>query len=161
MTGTTPATAASKRSCTPCSRAGSTPPITSTIRSEAARISSKSPRERVSTPASSGRSPVTGTIASARSSSSRANADPTVPWPSSPTLNVSGTQVLVGLAPHYAARVAARAEDHRRARHAVVVVGHRVSVGAGDRGHDDVAGPGVGQVRVLDQDVAGLAVLAD
>src|SRR3954447_7509070 len=131
------------------------------MRSEASRSASKSPRERVRTPASSGRSPVTGTIASARSESSRANAEPTVPWPSRPTLNVSATQVLVSLAPHDAARVAAGAEDHRRPRHAVVVVGHRVPVGAGDRGHDDVAGPRVGQVRVLDEHVAGLAVLAD
>ena len=119
ITGTTPATAASKRSCTPCfrahahssspcwessslladttclpariarstySRAGSSPPISSTIMSDSARISSKSPRERVSTPLTCGRSPVIGTIASARSSSSAAKAPPTVPWPSRPTL---------------------------------------------------------------------------
>src|SRR6187200_2105182 len=140
-------------------RAGSIPPISSTIRSAPSRISSNEPRERVSTPDSTGRSPVTGTIASARSSSRCANADPTVPWPSRPTLNVSGTQVLEGLAAHDAARVAARAEDHRRPRNAVVVVGHRVPVGARDRCDDDVAGPRVGQVRVLDQHITGLAVL--
>ena len=93
MTGTTPATAASKRSWTPCSRAAahSSSPcwesscllaVTTCLpgRHRAqdvvargleaahqlddevatpARISSKSPRERVSTPVSSGRSPVT------------------------------------------------------------------------------------------------------
>src|SRR3954447_18197559 len=194
ITGTTPATAPSKRSCTPCSRAvahssspccdkscllaettcrpariaastyeraGSIPPISSTIRSEPERISSNEPRERVRTPDRTGRMPATGTMAPARSSSRRANAEPTVPWPSRPTLNVSGTQVLVGLAAHDAAGVAARAEDHRRPRDAVVVVGHRVPVGARDRRDNDVAGPRVGQVGVLDQHVAGLAVLAD
>ena len=44
-----------------------------------------------------------------------------------------GHQVLVGLAPHDDPRVAVAAEDHRRARHAVVVVGQRVAVGAGRR----------------------------
>ncbi len=42
-------------------------------------MSSKSPRERVSTPHTSGRRPVIRAIASARSSTSAANAEPTVP----------------------------------------------------------------------------------
>src|SRR5918994_3524821 len=98
-------------------------------------MSSKSPRERVSTPLSRGRSPVIGTIESARCSSSCANADPTVPWPSSPTLNVSGTELLVGLAADDGARLAAAAEHDRRGPGAPVVGGHRLPPGAGDRGH--------------------------
>ncbi len=119
-TGTTPATAASKRSRTPCSRAvsnssspywessclfalttslparialsrysraGSIPPITSTSRSAPARISSKSPRVRVSTPLTTGLRPLKRSISAARSSSSTAKAEPTVPWPSRPTRN--------------------------------------------------------------------------
>src|SRR4051794_41851710 len=80
-----------------------------------------------------------GSIASARSASSAAKAEPTVPWPSRPTLNVAGNQVLQRLAPHRHAGLAARAEDHRRARHAVVVVGEGVAVRARGRRHDDVA----------------------
>src|SRR4029078_1410224 len=91
-------------------------------------------RVRVSTPLSSGRIPVTGTIASARASSSSANAAPAFPWPRSPPLNVAGMQLLVGLAAHDDARDAGGAEDDRGARDAVVVVRHRVAVGAGDRG---------------------------
>ena len=108
MTGTTPATAPSKRSWTPFSRAhahssspcwesscllaettclpafiarstysraGSMPPISSTIRSEPSSTSSKLPRERVRMPLISGRAPVMCAIASARSASSSANAD--------------------------------------------------------------------------------------
>src|SRR5919107_741535 len=115
--------------------------MSSTTRSEPARISSKSPRERVSTPASSGRSPVTGTIASARSRSSVANAEPTVPWPSRPTLNVSGTQILVALAADDDPRRPVAAEQHGRAADAVVVGGHRVAVGPGGGGDEHVAGP--------------------
>src|SRR4051812_22408068 len=99
-------------------------------------------------------------IASARSASSASNAAPTVPWPSRPTLYVSGIQVLVGLAADDDPGAAAGAEHDRRARDAVVVVGHGVDVGARDRGGQDVAGPGVGQGGLADQDVAGLAVLA-
>src|SRR4051794_32975835 len=194
ITGTTPATAASKRSWTPCSRAaahssspcwesscllavttclpaamarstysraGSMPPMTSTTRSERSRMSAKSPRERVSTPASSGRSPVACSTWGARSESRRANAPPTVPWPRRPTLNdVPGGQVLVGLAADDDAGVAVAAEHHGWAREAVVVVGQRVTVGAGGRGDDEVAGPGVIEVGVGHDDVAGLAVLA-
>src|SRR6476659_9210423 len=136
------------------------PPISSTIRSEPSTIWAKSPRERVSTPVSSGRSPVTAAIASARSASSASNAEPTVPWPSSPTLNVSGIEVLEGLAAHDLAGATARAEDDRRARNAVVVFGHRVHVGTGHRHHQHVTGTRVGQRRLADQHVAGLAVLA-
>src|SRR3954462_13659618 len=136
------------------------PPISSTTRSLLCRISAKSPRERVSTPVSSGLMPVTAATASARSASSASNAAPTVPWPSSPTLNVSGIEVLEGLAAHDLASAAARAEDDRRARHAVVVVGHRVHVGARHRRYEDVAGARVVERRLADQHVAGLAVLA-
>src|SRR5215217_1449196 len=115
--------------------------MSSTIRSEPSRISSNEPRERVSTPEISGRAPVIGSIASARSPSKTSKAEPTVPWPSSPTLNVAGNQVLQRLAPHRHPRLAARAEDHGRPWHAVVVVGQRVPIGARHRGDDDVAGP--------------------
>src|SRR2546425_912335 len=109
--------------------------MTSTIRSERSRMSSKLPRPRVSTPDSSGRRPVIASTCAARASSSSANAEPTVPNPSSPTRkgsgDVTGQQVLVGLAAHDDAGVAVLGEDDRRARHAVVVAGHRVAVGAG------------------------------
>src|SRR3954451_11945998 len=143
------------------SRAGSMPPITSTIRCERSRMSSKSPRLRVSTPLISGRCPVAASIASARASSNSWNADPTVPWPSRPTLkDVTEREVLVALAAHDGPRVPVLAEDHRRARDAVVVVGHRMAVGAGG-GHDQqVAGLRVVQLDVPLQHVAGLAVLA-
>src|SRR3954467_11657399 len=125
------------------------PPMSSTIRSEPWRISSKSPRLRVSTPTTSGRRTTVASIASARSSTSSANAEPTVPWPSRPTLKlVTGGQVLVGLVSHDDSGVAGAAEDHRRAGHAVVVVGHRVPVGAGGRRDEHVPGPRVVQVHV-------------
>jgi len=139
-TGTAPATAASKRRCTPCSRAvsnssspcwessclfavttslpariaasrcsraGSTPPINSTISSAPARISAKSPRERVSTPLITGRRPLKRSISSARCSSSVANAPPTVPWPSSPTRRgASGASAVPTAAPAASAHIA-------------------------------------------------------
>ena len=119
--GITPATAASKRICTPasratskssspcwasscllavttglparsaastCSRAGSVPPISSTIRSEPASTSSKSPSPRVRTPEISGRRPLAASTAAARSATSSAKAPPTVPRPSSPMRTV-------------------------------------------------------------------------
>src|SRR4051812_8725009 len=138
--------------------------MTSTMRSERSRMSANSPRLRVSTPVSTGRRPVSAAISSARSSSSVANAPPTVPWPSRPTPNASDIahrEVVVGLAAHDEARVAVAHEHDRGARHAVVRVRHREAVGAG-RGRDDhVAGPRVVQLRVVDEDVARLAVLAD
>src|SRR3954447_19205853 len=194
MTGTTPATAPSKRSCTLCSRAvlqssspweasrsllaettclparmafstysraGSRPPISSTIRSLPSRICSKSPRERVSTPLICGVNPVMLATACARSASSASKAAPTVPWPSSPTLYVSAMQVLEGLAAHDRAGAAVGAEDDGRPRDAVVVVGHGVHVGAGDGRDEHVAGPRIGEPGLADQHVAGLAVLAD
>src|SRR3954469_10005666 len=124
-------------------------------------MSSKSPRLRVSTPEISGRCPVAASIASARESSSSWNAAPTVPWPSSPTLNdVTKCEVLVALAAHDRLRGPVLAEDHGRPRDAVVVVGHRVTVRAG-RGHrQQVAGARVFQLDVALQYVARLAVLA-
>src|SRR3954452_21093171 len=193
MTGTTPATAPSKRSYTPCSRAvahssspwtdssclladttclpariarstysraGSRPPISSTIRSDPSRISSNEPRERVSTPDSSGRAPVIASIAPARSASSASNAEPTVPWPSRPTLNVAGNQVLQRLAPHRHPRLAAGAEDHGRPRHAVVVVRQRVAVRARGGRHHAVPRARAAQPYAPGDDVARLAVLA-
>src|SRR3954451_5183010 len=198
--GITAATAASKRSCTPASRAtpkssspcwasscllavtsgrpariasiaklraGSVPPISSTIRSERSRIAPKSPSPRVSTPEISGRRPVAASTASARDATSSAKAPPTVPRPSKPmrttfegSSDIPEDQVLVGLAPHDDAGVAAAAEDHRRARNAVVVARHRVAVRARRRGHQHVADRGGGEHRVADEDVAGLAVHA-
>src|SRR3954468_23415498 len=143
------------------SRAGSMPPMTSTTRSERSRMSSKSPRERVSTPLISGRCPVAASIASARASSSSWNAAPTVPWPSRPTLkDVTEREVLVALAAHDGPRVPVLAEDDGRTRDAVVVVGHRVAVGAGRGHHQQVARLRVVQLDVALQHVAGLAVLA-
>ena len=180
--GSPPATAASKRSCTPASRATAkssspcwasscllavTTGLAGAQRGEhvargparcrrsarrsgrsASRISPKSPSLRVRTPAISGRRPVAASTASARSASSSAKAAPTVPRPSSPMRtgfeplepsDIARGQVLVGLAPDDDARLAVAAEDDRRPRHAVVVARHRVAVGAGRRGDEDVA----------------------
>ena len=174
------------------SNAGSTPPISSTTSSERSRISSKSPRERVSTPTISGARPVRRSIAAARSPSRRSNAEPTVPCPSSPIRRALIGGRRAAHAPHAGSahvpiprRVHApaghtsrecrsssvsratttraspsRAEDHRRARHAVVVVRHRVAVRARRRRHDDVARARVVEQRLADHDVARLAVLA-
>src|SRR3954466_1105494 len=132
------------------SRAGSMPTITSkitsdtprmssAIRAERSRMSSNSPRDRVRTPLISGRCPVVASIAPARASRSPWNAAPTVPWPSSPTLNdVTEREVLVALAAHDGPRVPILAEDHGRPRDAVVVVGHRVAVSAGSGHHQQV-----------------------
>ncbi len=153
MTGTTPATAPSKRSCTSCERAashssspccesscllavttwrparmarsrysrvGSIPPISSTIRSEPSSRSSNEPRLRVSTPASSGRRPVSRSIRSACRGSSSAKAEPTVPWPSSPTRKTRSLDVTVGTSgPHREFRLTAKRRgrrDRRRSR---------------------------------------------
>src|SRR3954467_4081478 len=148
------------------SRAGSMPPISSTTRWLRSTMSSKSPRLRVSTPTTSGRIPVVAWMESARCSISSCSAEPTVPRPSRPTQNgppgsgVTGREVVVGLAAYHDASVAARAEDHRRPRDAVVVVRHRVTVGPGGRRDQDVARARVVQQHVLDEDVARLAVLA-
>src|SRR3954454_13920476 len=150
--------------------------MTSTIRSASSTISSKLPRERVRTPRSCGRSPVIASIWPARAPSSSANAEPTVPWPSRPMRKVSGMarghhamrsddvargELVVGLAAHDEARVAAADEDDRRAGDAVVAVGHRVAVSACGRGDDDVAHARVGELGIADDEVARLAVLAD
>src|SRR5919112_5704256 len=126
--------------------------MTSTTRSAPSRISSNAPRLRVKTPVISGRRPVTAPTSSARSPSSRSNAEPTVPWPSSPMRkarappsDIAGGEVVVGLAAHDQPRVAVADEDDRRARHAVVRVRHRVAVGAGDGRDDDIAGAGLAQ----------------
>ena len=148
ITGTTPATAASKRSCTPCSRAaahssspcwreqllvggddvaarrasragrsrapGRARPSARRSGRQPARISSKSPRVRVSTPRDLGPQPGDrARSASARSREQRART------PSRPCRGRAGRrgraqtysraqrQVLVGLAAHDDARVAA------------------------------------------------------
>src|SRR5215211_9352559 len=144
------------------SRAGSVPPISSTIKSLPSRISSKLPRLRVSTPASSGRRPTSASIALARPSSSSWKADPTVPCPRRPTRKgsaIAGREVLVGLSADDDAGFAVLAEDDRRPRDRVVVVGHGVAVGAGGRNHQDVPGPRVVEVDVAHEDVPRLAVL--
>ena len=74
--------------------------------------------------------------------------------------DIAAHQILVALAAHDHAGVPVPAEDHRRARHAVVVVGHRIAVGAGRGRHDDVARPRIRQRDVAHDHVAGLAVLA-
>src|SRR5919202_3325714 len=135
--------------------------MSSTMASDPASSSSKSPRLRVSTPLSSGRRPVAASMPAARSASSAANAEPTVPWPSSPTLNdVTGREVLEGLAPDDDSRLAVPAEDHRRPRHAVVVAGHRVPLRPGGRRHQHIARLRRVELHVAHDDVARLAVLA-
>src|SRR5690606_22171026 len=124
-----------------------------------------SPLERVSTPTSPGRRPVTCAICPARCGSSSANAAPTVPWPSrpilkAPPLDVTGGEVVVGLAAHDDAGVAVPAEDHRRPRDAVVVVRHRVAIGAGPGRHEHVARLRGLQRHVAYDHIARLAVLA-
>src|ERR671918_3119978 len=117
------------------------PPISSTTISLRSRISAKSPSDRLRTPAISGRRAAMPATSSARAATSSANAPPTVPLPKTPiraTSLIARRQVLVGLAADDHARVALAAEDHRGARDAVVVRGHRVAVGAGGRGHEDV-----------------------
>src|SRR3954453_23104685 len=136
------------------------PPMTSTTRSALSSTSSNVPRERVSTPVSSGRSPVTCSTWSVRAARSSAKADPTVPWPRSPTLKVPGKEVLVGLAADDGTRFAVLDEDHGRARHAVVVVGHAEAVGPGGGRDDEVARPRVVEQHLVDDDVPGLAMLA-
>src|ERR1700760_823313 len=205
-TGITAATAASKRSWTPLSRAipkssspywassclfavttgrpariaaatyspaGSVPPISSTIRSERSRISAKSPSLRVSTPPSSGLRPVAASTASPRASVNSAKAAPTLPRPSRPmrtgfgpsptstaspvaaaTSDIAGGEVVEGLAADDPAGLAVAAEDHRRPGHAVVVGGHRVAVGAGRRGDEDVADGGGRPHRVAGEHAA-------
>src|SRR5918992_5658034 len=141
------------------SRAGSMPPISSTTRSLRPTRSSKSPSVRVSTPAISGRIPVACSIAGARSSSSSWNADPTVPRPSRPTLNVTSRQVVEGLAADHHPGIAAGAEDDGWAGQRVVVARHGVAVRAGGGDHQHVTRAGVREHHVADQDVARLAVL--
>src|SRR5436309_909247 len=164
------------------SRAGSMPPISSTSRSAPARICSKSPWVRVSSPLRTGRRPLKRSISSALCSNSTTNADPTVPCPSRPTrksplpgsralarappgalralADIARGQVLEALSPHHLAGVAFAGEDDRRARRAIVVVGHRISVRSG-RGRDDhVSRPRVVEQRLARDHVSGLAVLA-
>src|SRR4029077_3060755 len=104
-------------------------------------------------PASSGRSPVVSSIRFACCGSNSANAEPTVPWPSSPTRNgaspeVTRRQVLVGLSAHHQAGRSRLAEDDGRAGDAVVVVGEREAVGPGGRSGDYVAGTRLGKQHV-------------
>ena len=85
---------------------------------------SKSPRERVSTPAISGRSPVTCAICvgALRQQLGEGRADRAVAEQADRkrrcglSSDVTGGQIVVGLAAHDDARVAVLAEDHRRAR---------------------------------------------
>src|ERR1700686_4985100 len=74
--------------------------------------------------------------------------------------DIAISEIVEALAPHDDARVAARTEDDGRPGHAVVVVGHRVTVGAGDGGDDHVTGLGIVEQSRAADDVAGLAVLA-
>ena len=116
----------------------------------------------------------------------RRSAPPTLPQPSRPTRTasvrtaarssscVTGTRYKAStqgssragrrrsLAGRRRARRPSRDEDDGGPRHPVVVRGHREAVGAGDRGREHVADDEVGgEAGVGDEDVAGLAVLAD
>src|ERR1700722_6893741 len=137
------------------------PPISSTIKSEDSRISSNEPLERDSTPETSGRRPVIRSTRSACSEISSTNAPPTVPRPSTPILkeaapsvDIAAHEVVVGLATDDHAGVAVLAEDHWRTRYTVVVVRHRVAVGAGGGGHDDVPGHRVRELHGTDNHVS-------
>src|SRR3954454_1573083 len=140
---------------------------------------------RTATPTSSSEAPTRAARSSACSSSSRTTWLPTEPQPSRATRNERAVVVLIGAAsatgsssytstrircqkivlglPAQQDRGRTVAHRHdRRAEEMVVVAGHRaaVSTGAGDR--DQVAGCHVaGKELVLDDDVAGLAVLPD
>src|SRR5829696_624063 len=131
------------------------------MRSLRSTMSSKSPRLRVSTPEISGRRPTSTSIASARSSSSPAKAEPTVPWPSTPIRNGSAVtlgEIFVGLAAYHHAGLAVPTEDHRRTPHGVVVVRHRIRVGAGGRNHEDVAHARIVEPYVAHEHVARFTV---
>src|SRR5215212_4849386 len=137
------------------------PPMTSTTRSLACKIASKSPSLRRSTPVISGRMPVIASMCCARAGSSSAKAPPTVPRPSRPMRktwsDIALEELLGALAPDDHARVAVRDEHDGRARDAVVGVGHGEAVAAGGGRDDHVAGLRFGQVRILHDHVAGLA----
>ncbi len=180
MTGTTPATAASKRSWTPASRAASKSSspcwamscllAVTTWRPAAQRRAARSRGparcRRSARPRSPSRSRMfvevalgapqdagdlgtpsrrrprpggpLGDQARGRRPTDRAHAEQADSCAGAHRTSIAH-QVLVGLATHDQPRVALAAEDDRRPRHAVVVVGHRVPVGAGGRGHQDVA----------------------
>src|SRR5690606_10953004 len=85
---------------------------------------------------------------------------PSTPFPTAAGLQVEAEEVLVGLAADDEAGVAVVDEHDRRAEDLVVVRAHRVAVGAGDRGGEQVAdGEVVGDVALAHQHVARLTVL--
>src|SRR3954447_7813061 len=135
--------------------------MSSTIRSLPSTISSKVPWLVVSTPEISGRLPTSASIASARLSSSSLNAEPTVPCPRRPTRkgsDVTRGQVVVCLTADHEPRVAVLAEVDRWPGERVVVVGHRMAVGAGGGDHEQVAGTGLVELDIAHEHVAGLAM---
>ena len=76
--------------------------------------------------------------------------------------DVGQQQVVVRLTANDQPSFAVVDEHDGGARHLVVVRTHRVPIGAGHRDGEDVADADVGRdVRLEDEDVAGLAVLAD
>ena len=75
--------------------------------------------------------------------------------------DVTGEQILVGVAADDERALPTPHEDDGWAQRAVVLADHRMPVGAGGRHDEHVARPRVGEVGVADEDVAGLAVLAD
>src|SRR5665647_2479842 len=122
--------------------------------------------------------PVARRMSSAFFSRSLPTPDPTVPYPRSPMPTLSTvvpsevvvrsqrqralqTQHIVpGLSLDDHACLTAGDHDDGRPRLGVVVVGHAVTVGAGTRGDQDVAGLGRRDAHVAHQHVAGFAVLA-
>ena len=68
--------------------------------------------------------------------------------------DVAGREVRERLATHHEPRVPVAAEHHRRARLAVVVVGHREAVGAAGRRHEQVAGLRARQLGAVHEHVA-------
>src|SRR4051812_33723221 len=137
-------------------------------------------RLRTATRVTSRRSPVRRTTSSRRVSTRFTNGAPTLPQPSRPIRTVvssftAGTlvastcwsgveseQVVLGLATDDDPGGAVPHEHDGRARDLVVVRTHRVAVGTGDRGGEEVAHRQViGYRCVAHEHVARLAVLAD
>src|SRR5688500_7858424 len=171
-------------------RAGSMPPITSTTTSTSSRATSPAASvvsrpsgtstsrgassRRTATPTSSTGTPTRAAMSSCCSASSRTTWEPTAPQPSTATFKVrfppslmSDThigrqQVGDSLSSQHGESLPVPNSDHRRTQRVVVVGGHGSAVGAGAGHRHQVAGTHVsGQELVLDDDVAGLAVLAD
>src|SRR5437764_6167776 len=125
---------------------------------------------RTATRATSSRSPVRASMASASVSRSWTRAPPTLPHPRTPTftgftrlsLEIEAGEILDCFAADDGAPASVLHKHDRRTGNLVVVGRHAVAVGAGYGGGQDVAHLQVGrQLCVPDDQVARLAVVAD